>query len=111
MNQKQYERVLEIIEQDCELRFDYVDKEGRTCVVGALALAAGYDESLLHEHHRVRIDNESLVSLRKDIYKVFGLTKRHLVRLQDLNDIYEDSESRRLGIKAALPNILHRAEA
>ena len=92
MNQKQYERALEAVRNDCAIQRKLIDDYGNTCAVGAMALAAGYTP---HSLRRLRTYN--------GIAKRYGLQEDELRPIWRVNDHEYNQSDRRL----AVANVLH----
>jgi hypothetical protein len=92
VNDRQKTKLKNLIVADCELRYKYTDGEGKCCVVGSMALAAGVSKSALLKSGKQIV---SICSWAKKVCKEFGLTMEELVMLQTINDDCETVKGRR----------------
>lgn len=102
-NAKQKAAIIEVIEQDADIRMAYCDPEtGKTCAIGGLAKAAGweFDQHFIHLSNVEQITSNSppITALRNHIKKHYGLTKVQQARIQRLNDITFNHDERRTTI-------------
>lgn len=92
-----WDAVRGVLAEDCAIKGRYINTEGETCAIGALALAAGVRKSSLvmaagrSIHHKDPIMNR----IRARITNKFGLTDSQLGDLQNTNDSYHISSVRR----------------
>ena len=75
MNQEQYEAAVKVIVNDCEIRYTLIDDQGRTCPVGALAVAAGWTA------------NMGFGAAYKMAEKLYGLTSFDINHIWVCNDM------------------------
>lgn len=104
MNKKQLNDVKRIVKADCQIASLYLDREGRTCAIGALALAARVPKAILLKIGAVFISNDGpdIVRVQKAINKRFGLSVDQMHKIQDLNDSEISPRARRKVILSAL---------
>lgn len=109
---KKWEDVLKVVEEDAEIRHSYFDKEGRGCIIGGLAIAAGVplaqmdrswvegcsDSPYAAVNYRIRYFREDSPLLIK-IRERFGLDVKDLQSLQDVNDSTADVVYRRVSLR------------
>lgn len=105
MNKTQKARLIRIVKSDCLHGGQYFSDTGKTCVIGAMALAVRFKRVELEAHNeesippvflsfKVRILNR----LVKILCRAFGLTGEQLGRIQELNDRHATPQSRRKSI-------------
>ena len=87
MTKRQKEAARKILAADCETRCVYYN-EGRTCAVGALAIAAGVSTATLIRHNNRAISSSFAAYIREAIRRKFGLTTEQLDGIQYENDRY-----------------------
>jgi hypothetical protein len=104
-------RLLEkAIKEDCEIKSNYIDKDGCTCAIGKLALVAGVPRHTLRKAGNAAIDVSSddedtplgkinaVIKIREAIHKKFGLSYDLQGSIQRQNDLYDTPEDRRVAI-------------
>lgn len=99
MTPEQRQKVLAVIEKDCEIRARYADAEGRTCFIGGLLLDAGYKLSTLRKYkgqHLWNLPDRAIKALEK----TYGLTRWDGDRLQYANDGVADADERRKAVRS-----------
>ena len=106
MNQKQYERALEAVRNDCEGVQQLIDYHDRTCALGAMALAAGYDKITLRRIDAGRRD-VNINGPYGGIAARYGLTRSQINSIYRANDAYYIQDERRV----AVANVLHMIAA
>ena len=82
MNIEQRASVIEILQNDCQITGVFINNQGETCAVGALAKAAGITDDYLHYHAGV-LDSQKLC---RAIKEKFGLSRQQLLEIQSTND-------------------------
>lgn len=100
MTEAQYESVKAILEADCDLQCKYVDEAGKTCAIGALALAAGVSPARFIGVNSLTI--ECLPDVRAKIQATFGLTFQKIADIQWANDSHDRVDSRRAKVLQVL---------
>lgn len=89
MTKKQQREILAIIAKDCTLARHYFE-DGKTCVIGGLAQAAGVRKMALVNAGSGRINSDvwepEMRPIWQAIWRKFGITLEQQVRLQDVND-------------------------
>lgn len=95
MTPKQKARVLEIVKGDCEIDCYYCEN-GKTCAVGALAIASGISKLTLEHYGGMGI--LSLLDIIGAIHRKFDLNGKQLHKIQSLNDKFETPPPRRRAI-------------
>lgn len=110
-----------VLAADCEITEQYW-RDGKTCAVGALALAAGVPKGVLITAFTRNIDVKNLGAwetetpekvaeigavkvLRERILKRFGLTTDDLARIQTANDGQEKHKDRVAAVLFALDQL------
>lgn len=86
---EQWDEIQAILENDCEIAQVYIDADGKTCAIGALALVAGVDADYLRFSTATwppSIQAESVSPLRATLERRFGLTESDMVGIQRAND-------------------------
>ena len=100
LNETQRLELLAITQADCRLRERYLDPDtGKTCAVGAFALAAGVSREMLLQAAGTTISpyiertdlgpahpQSAARQIREAITQRFGLSKYDLQRIQQAND-------------------------
>jgi len=102
MKKRQRAAAIRVVERDCEIRERYIDRDGRTCAVGALAVAAGVELNYRANYNCTGIGSPrpKLVEMRRAIGAKFGLDEADLQRIQHTNDAIEAQSERRKKIAA-----------
>lgn len=98
MNIKQKTKILEIIENNCTIRYQYKGGPGEHCIIGGLAEAIGIMDKTLELSDGYSFDTELKPYLKK-ISMEFGLRFDDLHELQRINDTNEDIQKRREKLK------------
>lgn len=97
---KNVKKLKDIIRKDCSIRYVYY-RDGETCAIGAIALAAGVSKSVLEAAAGWSICSDSsdeAATIRNAIREEFGLTDYEMARIQGRNDVHGNQESRRRDI-------------
>lgn len=88
MTEKQLNEAIAIIQADCELQYRYCDEDGKTCVLGALGLAAGIAKADL-----IEMGAQCIIcfwshcnQLANAIETKFGIERQVQGMLQNIND-------------------------
>lgn len=104
MNRAQYEKARAILASDCAIRHRYINAEGETCAIGALALAAGIEVETLEGWGSTGI---GFVEGYAPIKEEFGLDKEELYLIQRANDALSsfDQIERRVAVLTILDSI------
>ena len=97
MNAAQKAEVLKIVSKDCGAAAEYLDENGQTCAVGAIARAAGVTDKQLRRQNNNKIIRRPM--LYRPIRERFGLTVEELMKIQNINDLYSDALVRRDAVK------------
>lgn len=84
MTPEQYREARAILENDCESQREYLNDDGKTCAIGALALASGITRQGLRRGNSKGIHERP--SLAKAIARRFGLSLQAQEWLQAEND-------------------------
>ena len=97
-------KIAAVIKKDCKTRHIYFGKDGATCAVGGLLVAAGIGKKRFFDEggrNTGGIDTlpESIVSL---LYDAYGLNKEDLREIQRTNDCESTTEERREALLAVL---------
>ena len=87
---------IKTIKSDCAIRSRYINADGETCAIGALALAAGCTEAQLRKAGDKRIGHLCAIPLA--IRKKFDLDLEDMSRIQTENDWNDTSAARRSAI-------------
>lgn len=103
-----WEAVREVLSQDCKIKSLYINSEGETCAVGALALAAGAMPDYLLQQRTTTIG--ALPDICSLIEGKFGLTTAHLRIIQAVNDDENDDDLRRVFVLQAIDRLEETAE-
>ena len=107
MNQKQYELAFSILKNDCKIRHRYVNKNGETCAIGALAEATGV--WVTPGYHKY--GNSRKIGLHNGGGRLagkFGLSLTELSYIQEANDAHSSRERRVKAVLEALDAIATR---
>lgn len=98
--------IMDVLEQDCILAGQYVNADGQTCAIGALAEAAGFDIKRLlgkRTNNRGILESEDkrtlLGQMREAIKEKFGLSLSQMKLIQRHNDMNFSPEHRRGSIR------------
>lgn len=97
MNAKQKEEIIRIIKSDCKTRRVYIDCDGNTCAIGALAVAAGLtlpSPGAVSQSNLIRYYDE----LASPLMAAYGLDRYDLQMIQSLNDDYGTPKDRQNAI-------------
>ena len=105
MNQAQYVRAHTILKNDCKIRYRYVNKNGETCAIGALAEAV---DVKVTTGYRTRGNAQRIGDIQnaRSLAREFGLSVDELSDIQDVNDRHS---SRKRRVKAVLAQLDHIA--
>lgn len=84
---EQWDEIYEILAEDCEIASYYINQEGKTCAIGALALKSGASVPDLLQLEAVGITTSSARLVREAIFLRFGLGAGEQNLLQLANDL------------------------
>lgn len=99
-------KAIKVIKSDCKIKQQYMDKDGNTCAIGALALSVGvmfpdYNDALFPitgwrgNIECIDMGNSAFViATRKALLDEFGLSTLDLCRIQKANDENDTPEDR-----------------
>jgi len=118
--------IIAAIMNDAEIRYNYINLEGQTCVIGGLARVAGVPDSVLRQaasgnisYGKNDVNNpynsdapnvyKAIKTIRRAITRRFGLTIREQYVLQKVNDRFKDDQ--RTARQAELVDTTENVEA
>lgn len=101
LSRESAEKIIAVIERDCFTRFTYRDRDGNTCAIGALAIAAevGY---LLPPPQKHAAPVRALDDLSYALQAAYGVDEEVLTMIQWNNDDCSTPEERRSRIRHTL---------
>ena len=106
MNHEQYEAARAIIQGDCKSIGEYLDVQGKTCVIGALARGAGVDDDTLRGGRSLFIAGDNPTgeteNIREPVREKWGIPYEVQGELQAMNDSIMETKKRRAGCVAVL---------
>ena len=107
MTKEQKQQIINIIENDCLSHCLYISYTGKTCAIGALAQAAGWDfrDETTYKNAQP-ILSPSNRPLAQHVSDAYELTFDQLECIQRLNDAYYTVEERRIAIIKYINTIL-----
>lgn len=102
---KNPELMIQILENDCQIKGIYVSEDGETCAIGALLKETGFDMSYFQKTRGPKQgigvkNNTEIVNLPKalrHLHEHFGLNKKQAKAIQHANDswIFDDTLAKR----------------
>lgn len=101
------QQAIEVIQNDAEIRCQYINHEGQTCAIGGLAKAAGLDLGFLLKHTAAAGTSNGMGILYKGRYigrvraairKHFNLTPEQMWDIQERNDRFKERQDRQQSI-------------
>lgn len=114
MNTAQQKRVLKIVSKDCAIQGKYIDGEGQTCAIGALALEAGVSKKTLRKAGDDGINadlaSKHILKIQNALRWAFGLEPDELNDIQTANDNWgsgaTSQKERRRNVKVAVKDLV-----
>ena len=98
MNVAQMDRLLKVINNDCQTRNAYARPNGRTCAIGAMMVDCGLPlprpYSAVNRRRVTSLDDHILDTLQS----VYGISLYALLRIQQYNDGFKTARERRFHI-------------
>ena len=95
--------LVELVNEDCKIRYAYRDEDGNTCVIGHLAVKAGLEHLLPAVGSEANTERlGKFGELRDALCEFYGVTRGLLYNMQSANDNSEDIEDRRSSITKVL---------
>jgi hypothetical protein len=86
MNALQKSKIKKLVQEDCEICGSYCI-EGKTCVIGKMAIEAGIPPERFDKHNSHAIDSQYLTDVAGKLLEVYGLSYPLLREMQIENDV------------------------
>jgi len=103
MTKEQKREALLALERGCQIAHEYINCEGKTCAIGALAKRANVSRDELEKDNKECITVRGLIA--ETILIRYGISRKHQQTIQRINDENDNVEDRTEAVMRYVNNL------